>query len=91
MLLVPSEGARLINKFPAAFRQGATAQSLRAAWNLHARMLAALLVLMYVFTTEALPLQWESIDPVGTAPPPRYMHAATAIDTVEGAVFVFGG
>lgn len=77
--------------FSAAFRRGATTQSLRAAGNVHARILAALLVLMYVFTTEALPLQWEMIDPVGTAPPPRYMHAATAIDTVEGAVFVFGG
>ncbi len=79
------------NKFSGAFRQGATTQSLRAAGNVHARVLAALLVLMYVFTTEALPLQWEMIDPVGTAPPPRYMHAAIAIDTVEGAVFVFGG
>jgi hypothetical protein len=54
-------------------------------------MLAALLVLMCVFTIEALPLQWEIINSVGTGPPPRYMHAATAIDTVEGAVFVFGG
>ena len=54
-------------------------------------MLAAPLVLMHVFTTEALPLQWEIIDSVGTAPPPRYMHAATVIDTVEGAAFVFGG
>ena len=79
------------NKFSGAFRQGATTQSIRAAGNVHARMLAALLVLMYVFTSKALPLQWETIDSVGTAPPPRYMHAATAIDTVEGAVFVFGG
>jgi hypothetical protein len=54
-------------------------------------VLAAILVLMYVFTTEALPMQWEMIDSVGTGPPARYMHAATAIDTVEGAVFVFGG
>ena len=75
--------------FSAAFRQGATTGSLRSACK--ARMLAALLVLLYVFTTEALPLQWEMINSVGTAPPPRYMHAATVIDTVEGAVFVFGG
>ena len=79
------------NKLSAVFRRGATTQSLRVPGNVHARVLAAILVLMYVFTTEALPLQWEMIDPVGTAPPPRYMHAATAIDTVEGAVFVFGG
>jgi hypothetical protein len=79
------------NKFYGAFRQGATNQSLWTAGNVHTRVLAALLVLMYVFTTEALPLQWEMIDPVGTAPPPRYMHAATDIDTVEGAVFVFDG
>ena len=79
------------NKCSSAFRRGATTQSLRAAGNVHARILAALLVLMYVFTTEALPLQWEMIDPVGTAPPPRYMHVTTAIDTVEGAVFMFDG
>jgi hypothetical protein len=54
-------------------------------------VLAAILVLMYVFTTEELPLQWEMIDSVGTAPPPRYMYTATAIDTVEGAVFLFDG
>ncbi len=81
----------LPNIFSAPFRQGAHTQSLRAAWSVHARMLSAPLVLMHVFTTEALPLQWEIIDSVGTAPPPRYMHAATVIDTVEGAVFVFGG
>ena len=79
------------NKFSAAFRRGATTQSLRAAGDVHARVLAALLVLQCVFTTEALPLQWEIINSVGTGPPPRYMHAATAIDTVEGAVFMFGG
>ena len=79
------------NKFSGASRQGGTTQSLRAAGNVHARMLAVLLVLMYVFTTQALPLQWEMVDSVGASPPPRYMHAATAIDTMEGAVFVFGG
>jgi hypothetical protein len=82
---------RSSNKCSSAFRRGATTQSLRAEGNVHARLLAAVLVLIYVFTTEALPLQWEIIDPVGTGPPARYMHAATAIDTVEGAVFVFGG
>ena len=82
---------RFPNIFSAPLRQGATTEGLRGAWNVHARMLAALLVLMYAFTTEALPLQWEIIDSVGAAPPPRYMHAATVIDTVEGAVFVFGG
>ena len=51
----------------------------------------SLLLVMYLASAEALPLQWEKIDPIGSAPSARYMHAAAALDSVEGAIFVFGG
>jgi hypothetical protein len=54
-------------------------------------MFHALLLLMYLVKAEALPLQWEEIHPIGIAPLARHRHASAAIDSVEGAVFVFGG
>jgi hypothetical protein len=66
-------------------------QSLRSARHVHAGIFLALLLLMYLVTAEALPLQWEEIHPIGISPSARYRHASATIDSVEGAVFVFGG
>jgi N-acetylneuraminic acid mutarotase len=41
--------------------------------------------------THVSALQWEPIKPVGTAPSARYSHAAVAMDSAEGMLFIFGG
>ena len=78
----------------AAFRLGVAGfQRRRTAWNLHkhARMLVSNFLLTYLVTAYELPLQWEEIDPVGRGPPARYRHASATLDSVQGALFVFGG
>jgi hypothetical protein len=66
-----------------AMRRLSGKQSRRAAWGLH--------LLTYMVTSQGLPLQWEEINSVGVSPPARFRHASAAIDSVQGALFVFGG